>query len=81
MNDLVRFPYETISKSFYSALQLGLFIYIPPLPSDTNKKQRTERLREIGNLPRYITSFSRSIGQIKKTNCTKMFLRFSSIGI
>jgi hypothetical protein len=46
MNDLVRYPFGTISKSFYSALPL-LFVYIfsSPLPFDTYKEQRTEKAK------------------------------------
>jgi hypothetical protein len=30
MNDLVRYPFGTISKSFYSGLPFGLFMSFPP---------------------------------------------------
>jgi hypothetical protein len=45
MNDLLRYPFGTISKSFYLVLPLGLFMSPPPLSFDTYKEQRTERAK------------------------------------
>jgi hypothetical protein len=51
MNDLVRYPFGTISKSFYSALPLGLFVSFPP-PSrmihieNKERKERKDKIRE-----------------------------------
>ena len=49
MNDLMRYPFGTISKSFYSGLPFRLFmVYLllpPPLPFNTYKGQRTETRR------------------------------------
>jgi hypothetical protein len=45
MNDLVRYPFGTISKSFYSVLPFGLFMSFPP-PSrliHIKDKERRER--------------------------------------
>ena len=49
INDLVRYPFETISKSFYSALPLGLFTSFSP-PSrlkHIKNKERNERKEKI----------------------------------
>jgi hypothetical protein len=45
MNDLVRYPFGTLSKSFYSGLPFGLFMSFP-LPSrliHIKDKKRRER--------------------------------------
>jgi hypothetical protein len=54
MNDLVRYPFGTISKSFYSALPLGLFVSFPP-PSrlkHIKNKERRERKDKNGGIER-----------------------------
>jgi hypothetical protein len=49
MNDLVRYPFETISKSFYSALPLGLFMSFSPPSRLKHIKNKERNLRKEKN--------------------------------
>ena len=49
MNDLVRYPFGTISKSFYSVLSLGLFVSFPHPSRLIHIKNRELRERKDKN--------------------------------
>jgi hypothetical protein len=44
MNDLVRYPFGTISKSFYSGLPFGLFMSFPPPSCLIHIKDQSNRV-------------------------------------
>ncbi len=49
MNDLVRYPFGTISKSFYSGLPFGLFMSFPPPFRLIHIKDKDRRKRKDEN--------------------------------
>jgi hypothetical protein len=55
MNDLVRYPFGTLSKSFYSGLPFGLFMSFPPpshlihIKDKERRERKDKKIREGSN--------------------------------